>query len=111
MSIQSAQNFIERIATDESFQQGVINAIGDKEGSAAAQAAVAFGKEFGFIFTSDDLLQARDTVSLVELDGESLDAVTGGGGLFGMVTNAQKLASDTQKRTHDAAMSIIENLG
>ena len=106
MSIESAQEFIERIATDEAFQQSIVNTVGDKEGDAAAEAVVMFGEESGFTFTHDELLQAQDALSSLELDEKSLDSVTGGG----FLQNMRNFMSDVQKKTHDTASSIIDNI-
>ena len=122
MSIQSAQIFIERLATDKAFQKSVVDAVGGKTGSAATDAAVAFGNESGFTFTPNELVQARDAANPTELDEESLDTVTGGGDtLMRSVSedksetetrpsSALEIASNMSAEAHATMMAIIGNM-
>jgi predicted ribosomally synthesized peptide with nif11-like leader len=69
MSIQSARDFLAKVASDEEFRKGLS---GCKNKAEQQQ----FAREAGFEFTSDEIGAVRD-----ELQDADLDAISGGLGL------------------------------
>ena len=62
MSIESAKAFIEKMKTDEDFNQKV-------KGCKDAEERMAFVKEAGFDFTSEELKEVSENLSDDDLDG------------------------------------------
>jgi len=66
LSVQSAKHFLERLAADERLRTKIVDA---EDGSAR----IGIAKEEGFVFTKDEIQQARDL-----LDDHDLDGISGG---------------------------------
>lgn len=86
MSIQSVQQFMDKVATDEKLQQELSTIVTGNESDRAA--AVQLASKYGYQFTSDELWQEiqkrqnelAQAQQAGELDDAELEAVAGGRG-------------------------------
>jgi len=67
MSIESARNFLRKVAKDEEFREQLSDCTSRAE-------QLQFAREGGFDFTPEEMAEVRD-----ELQDEDLDQVSGGG--------------------------------
>jgi predicted ribosomally synthesized peptide with nif11-like leader len=94
MSIDSLNNFMKLVATDESIDTKLQQAIGNQEGPAACETVASFGKERGYDFTPEEVAEFRKTILSYnqgqesgELSESELEAVAGGHAQWGNVAN------------------------
>jgi hypothetical protein len=88
MSNQAMTQMLEKAMADEGFAQGLVAAVGEKQGDAAIDAVAEYGKANGFAVTAQDAtemqrqLMATAVTPEGDLDDADLDNVAGGVGVL-----------------------------
>lgn len=111
MSIEAVTKFTDKLAQDESLQQELKSAIGDKEGLSASQAVAELGAKHGYNFSAEEAQQTREFVlesESDELSEEDLEAVAGGGPAGRMI--GEKVGAWLGDKAEDFGRKILPKI-